>query len=398
MSLRRLAAAVACLTLCGCPGDAISGRRTPPPVTATAPVVEGAVWVLDNGPGPQIVRLDPGTGAVAAVHRVGEGETDMAVSPDGSRLFVSSYVYEPENLGLALSVVEAATGRVLRSIPMPGRLRPPPAPRSSSMAASTDGRWVFVVDAFGPVPGQFRLWTFDVAGERFLPEPAPVDPCAPGAILAPLTGRSALMFCPATGRRAQGPAELALNHEVHVLSMGDAGGTVEAPTIAIPVESEVRIDPEQTIRELWRLSGGDVDSAGREAFMVMENGVVQVVDVAGRSRERQFQVEVAKELFVPPGGAALTSDGQRLLVALAPLQGPDGRGDPDRITGVEVATGRALGTVSLPSFWTLAPAADGTHAYAVHRTTRSVSVIDLTALKVVSTISGVGTEPSYVAS
>jgi len=143
----------------------------------------GWLYVLDPNNAAkesEIVLLDPTLGRVMGAFRSGQLPA-MALSPDGTRLYVASR----QASGGAISVIDTASGGVLQTVAAPN-LESYVQPVAPAMAMSPDGHWLYVPKRriLGPGSDEYTLATFDTARSRFLPEEAPLPDCT-GALLEP---------------------------------------------------------------------------------------------------------------------------------------------------------------------------------------------------------------------
>ncbi|WP_232631776.1 YncE family protein [Methylobacterium sp. Leaf118] len=104
----------------------------PLPALADPPALAGTVWVASQQ-GARLSRIE--TGAAAVVGDTAVPAAPATVAAGGGRLFLS----HPD--GRAITVAEATTGRVLRSLPYAGQV--------FGLAASADGRTVFATNWSG---------------------------------------------------------------------------------------------------------------------------------------------------------------------------------------------------------------------------------------------------------
>ncbi len=130
----------------------------------------GWLYVLDASlPAPRVLLIDPARATIAGVIRVG-GDPDLAISPQGDRLYVAAGVECPGGYCRQIAIIDTTTGQLLASILAPDMLSPKGYPSSSFMKPSADGRTLYVMSWQAPPSGDapVGLAVFDTAGRRFL--------------------------------------------------------------------------------------------------------------------------------------------------------------------------------------------------------------------------------------
>ncbi len=162
---------------------------------------KGWLYVVDPGPlEPRILLFNPDRGKVTGTIRTGYNP-DIALSPSGDRLYLASGVEEcgGSNCDL-LAVIDTRAGRVLSTTPIPDRVHYKVAPESSRLAATSDGRTVYLLKWQGPPNGDtpVALAAFDTLRTRFLDGVIDLGNCGFGTFV-PVPERHQLGFhCPAS--------------------------------------------------------------------------------------------------------------------------------------------------------------------------------------------------------
>ncbi|HEY0100631.1 MAG TPA: amine dehydrogenase large subunit [Pyrinomonadaceae bacterium] len=162
------------------------------PCDVSAGVQSGLVYVLDSGGGngkSQVLVVDPEQKRI--VRRFGtEHNPDMAVAPDGGRLYVAYSVNENGKL----DIYDTVSGNLLRTVENKDRWLPTSHLYISHMALSPDGKWLYIFK-YEIQTDLYYIATFDTAQERFLPEIAPLPECL-NAIMSPSAeGRQLAVMC-----------------------------------------------------------------------------------------------------------------------------------------------------------------------------------------------------------
>ena len=159
----------------------------------------GWLYVLDpwsDPSGSRVWLLDPQTeramGSISAGY-----EPDIALSPDGSQLYIASGERESGEL----AVIDTASGSVLH-IPFPDRVLYKPwyldLPPFSGMATSSDGRLLGILaqHTFSPQRTGYALSIFDVRERHFVPTTVPLTSCRYGEFVPSPAANQLDVLCP----------------------------------------------------------------------------------------------------------------------------------------------------------------------------------------------------------
>lgn len=139
-------------------------------VQSWQPARAGWLYIVDATTAEsRIFLLDPERGEVAGIIRTGYNP-DIAVSPQGDRLYLASVVSDcgQSNCDL-LTAIDTQSGRILSTTPIPDRVHYKVHPTSSRMSVSADGRTVYLLKWQGLPSGDtpVALAAFDTVRERF---------------------------------------------------------------------------------------------------------------------------------------------------------------------------------------------------------------------------------------
>jgi DNA-binding beta-propeller fold protein YncE len=310
----------------------------PPPATQALPGQR--VYVLEDPGG--VHALDVAEDGTSTAWRL-SGQADLAISPDGQRLFVVSFD-DPE--GTKLSVVDATSGEVTAEAPFP----PPHGWRSyklriyPTLAVSPEGTRVFVEAATSTESR--ALATFDVRQGAFLPEVASLEGCVGPAIL-PRAEASVVVVC-----------TFESSSQVRFLEISDTGSLAAEERLELPVSGATLVDApgDPDPLELGVVAWAALSSDSGTLYAVTREGDVMVVDVGARSLERVVELELPAGLRVSwPGQVAVSGD--RLLVGLQPL-GFDWLVRSTHLAVVDTSTWGAS-TIRTRPFWAFAASALG---------------------------------------
>ncbi len=132
----------------------------------------GGLYVLDTNNGAvnsQIILVDPSTGVVMRTYNTGY-HPDMALSPDGTRLYVSSTrdnaINKPRNV---LETFDTVSGTVLSSVDNPDSFLSTVPAYGTSMAMSPSGKYIYMMKLHTTKETTDEYVTaFDTQNERFL--------------------------------------------------------------------------------------------------------------------------------------------------------------------------------------------------------------------------------------
>src|SRR6266404_5501691 len=159
------------------------------------------LYVLDTGEGwfdhSQILQFDTGQGKILRTFSTGR-DADMALSPDGSRLYATSYTQDsdtaPSESGL--SIYDTASGRLLERVANPDVMGHKYPVYGSNMAVSSSGNWIYITK-FHYNPDRsyyFYLAAFDTVNREFLPHPLTL-PCQGAAVMPAREDLNVLLVC-----------------------------------------------------------------------------------------------------------------------------------------------------------------------------------------------------------
>lgn len=122
--------------------------------------------VLYGTTGSSIVVINPGTGAVIATIPLGAQPGGMAITPDGTKLYVSDGTLAP-NLGNSISLIDTATNKIVSKITVgnePSDIAISPDGRTAYIANTSDNTISVVDTATGTVSQIILLNSLNAAG------------------------------------------------------------------------------------------------------------------------------------------------------------------------------------------------------------------------------------------
>src|SRR5690606_4801579 len=169
------------------------------------PVQAGWLYVVDANNGAESASVwivDPERQEV--VGRLGTGyRPDIAVSRDGTRLYLAHGVREPGQVDFSdvVDVIDTANGTLVKRVESEDRSISTLPLYWPLMVVSDDDRWLFQMKQKARDDGvtEYSIGTLDLTTLRFLPERAPVPMCFTGMLLPqPGNGARLAVVCSQT--------------------------------------------------------------------------------------------------------------------------------------------------------------------------------------------------------
>jgi hypothetical protein len=335
---------------------------------------------------------------------------DIALSPDGTRLYVASESRVPEGPEGAgagrLDVVDTATGATVASVADPHRWVVMGPLYGSEIALSAEGHWLYVYKLMpGRENGPERTVSesvaiFDTAANKFLPDTIPLSNCG-GSLLVPWpNGRALTVVCFVTG-------------DLRTMQFSDQG----VPMTQLPTVIAIPHDWGRT-----RLGTAFV-SGENELTVLMTDGKYRRINVQSGTTVQEGEIAFSP-LLTPPGWHPSTPGaehvpslgrrviGARILESQGRLYVPLSRSDlymhaADAIAVLNARTLQQEGFFELKSswwhsswnlFWDGAIGDGGRRLYllGVESKGGTVRVLSLPDGKEIETIKGLGTTLSIV--
>lgn len=352
------------------------------PAAAQQPAAQpGWLYVVDSKHGAaegQVIVLDPEQGRVVRTFATGMSP-DIALSPDGKRLYVAST--RPERDGQPardeLSIIETASGRVIQTVDNTDRAYYNVQPAFSNMAFSPNGRWLYVskISLVGPEVILYWVATLDTRTNRFLPGRAELPGCGSTQLLPLEKERQLQVVCTDT-------------MDVRALKVMPDG---TAATLTTKLKRPGRAPKVDT--PAYSFLAGDGSNT-----TVTVDGQILKVDTAGRTTREVAAVNAPARRWIHSG--AQSPDRSRVYISLqVPADVDQGQWLADRINAYDLRGSGLLGTVETSRpFSYLAVSRDGRSLYAVDTAGAKVLVIDTATLSETRTIGNVGVSPSLILS
>jgi hypothetical protein len=335
----------------------------------------GWLYTLDtqsgsDHPSARVWLLDPESGKVMGSIRAGD-QPDIALSPDGARLYIASGERETGEL----SVIDTGNGAI-RHVPFPNRVLYTPwyatLPPFASMTLSVDGGALRILapKPFPPEKAESQVFTFDTASLRFLPAAVSLGTCG--------------------GLAGFVPASTAAQFDV----LCDADNTLHS----IQVDASYR----ETSNRIVQLPGARHCPAATGFWSADKSSLALIrhdgtIDQMDRATQKFHPTGVTGECVAPWVVFSLewprSPDGARVYVGYGPPT-PDNLATSNQFRVFDTASWKQLGSVqtSVP-FWSAAVSADGALIYAPAPLAHGILVIDAATLQEQRTIP-IGTTPA----
>lgn len=346
----------------------------------------GWLYVLDsnkNAHESQVLLVDPEQGRVVRTFKAGH-VPDMALSPDGTRLYIAYTVMIPgqQRKGL-LEILDTSTGTVLQTIDNPDRALFTLHTYLSRMMFSLDGRWLYFVKNRQTSEGDFfHVATFDTVQGRFLPEKAALPGCGPQLLPSPV-GRRLNVVCTSS-------------NNARFLELNESGDVTSSSHVSL-AQVEVGTDVKK------RVGPGFLSSDGSTFKVIMGDGSFYKIDANSRNITQTGAIDSearrANDWLV--GGwigyqAPMSSpDKTKLYLGIAQITDLlRGRPAFDHIVVLGISAFDRIATIKTSRrFHSLAISKDGRQLYGVDPESASLLVIDTTTSREIRTISDIGVTP-----
>ncbi len=323
----------------------------------------GWLYVLDPQPesdssGSRVWLFDPETAKVMGSIRAGY-QPDIALSPDGGRLYVASGERETGEL----AVIDTGNGAV-RHIPFPDRVLYTPwyssLPPFSSMMLSSDGRalWILGHRAFASDKTESQVLTFDTLRERFLPTTLTLGNCGgSGKFVPSSTANQFEVLCPRTD-------------SLHLVRLNADYRETAKTVIEFPGSPHC---PAAT---------GFLLAGGRSLALIGHDGAIHEMDMSTQElRATRVTGQCVPPWIVSSLQWPRSPDGAKVYIGYGPPT-PDNLATSNTFRVFNTVTWQELGGLptSVP-FWSAIANEDGTLIYAFAPKQHSILVIDAITLQ-----------------
>lgn len=346
----------------------------------------GWLYVLDpepatGGPGGRIWLLDPETGKTMGSIRTGD-YADFALSPDGTRLYVTSTI---ENDLSEFAVIDTVKGAVIRRDEIADREVSKALPSFSTMSVSGDGLALRIlrVTPESDVRDMFLLATYNTQTGEFSQGTVRLYNCGPGRFISHAAADHFEVLCPRSNR-------------IRLISVDEDSRELHNRDVTLPWER--RIGVAEAI---------EVPGAGTVSIIRADGGIFEM-----NLETQEFAASLAHPDLpnrIPPAAWPTSPDGSRLYLGynadydrqydnrfyLDYGRAPNVR--PNSATASEFRvydthTWRKIGTIKTRmQFWSAAITTDGKLLYAIAPLKHTIVVIDTAKMHVIRALKVGGT-------
>jgi hypothetical protein len=332
----------------------------------------GWLYVLDprsenDHPGSRIWLVDPKAAKVKGSIRGGY-DPDLALSPDGNRLYITSGERESGEL----AVIDTSAGTIIH-IPFPDRILYKPwyeaLPPFSQLQVSSDGHvlWIQVQHTSSPGNVDYRLLIFDTYANHFLDSSVELGNCGYGDFVPSSVPNQFYFFCPG----ANNVHFIQLDSEYHVTS----NTFVNFPWAKECGIAEGFLSPDGNKLTIVREDGAIYE-------MRTKTGEINATSASGDCDQIVYRLQWPR-----------SQDAAKLYIGYGPVT-PDGMATSKELRVFDTSTWQQLEKVPTSSpFWSAVSSKDGKLLYAIVPELHAVLVIDSATLRQIRAID-VGLTPS----
>ena len=383
----------------------LGDRNTPPPANHGENVGPYTHWLYVLDPKnldahTQVLALDPATEEVVQTYPAGY-DPQMALSPDGSRLYVTSSV-APKGINSFSSVIDVfdtSSGERLERASLPelngtyaGRTLHKGPVFNPDFTTSLDGSRIYLGESTvrrGPVRATARVGTFDTSSNELLPNSVELRDCNTRILLPGPSPQSLTAACSATSNHVTVPRR----NFLYFLTIDDDGS-------ATPHRLDLP-DSDEAGRFYDNLAWAASSLDGKTIYAVTGDGHVFVIDAARAQLVQEADLDVQPGFGVQMPKVLISADSATLYVGIGFATGSIV--DARTIAAYDVRTWEEIGRVETDfDFFGLALGPDGTDLYAPtwrspgDEKTSVLQVFDARTLEPTGTIGGVGQTPALV--
>ena len=356
------------------------------------------LYVVDTGDGwfdhSQILQFDTGQGKILKTFSAGE-DPDIALSPDGSRLYVTAYMRDSDTSALEnhLSVYDTASGKLLARIDNPDAIKHTMLAYATALAMSPSGRWLYMTKFHGN-PDKSYYWyltAFDTVQNQFLPVQAKL-PCRSVTLVAMRQDLSVILVC----RDSPFVFDVNLGNYTTPMKrvpvrqsppMGPvAGASRNGVTAILPPQSQ----------ESW---GAVFLQPGIDKIALVSDSDGSVFSL---DKTMGTSIRVGQEPSLKSGGLnkGLVSPNEDAVYFQTASKPPSGSNQSlsrrNQILRVDPRTMALKGTLTISKpFFSMALSKDGHTIFTVNPDAATIGVVDASTLTEIKQIPGVGRRPIY---
>jgi Methylamine dehydrogenase heavy chain (MADH) len=365
----------------------------------------GWLYILDskrNEAESAVLVLDPEKGRIVE-SLYGGYQPDIAVAPDGSRLYLTYSETENTHEG-KLQVIDTSTGAVLKELPNRNRWLTTIETYAPKMVLSRDGAWLYLFKMIASSDSTFHLEIFDTRLNTFLPDKIDLPGCVSATMVPSVAEDGVYVICGGT-------------KDVRFVSVDRGSKTVRVSPIIRDVNSPFREEAGTAVAghvESHYVATGFVNPEGKTFTVVTTDGLYLKGDIAsGRVIDHDSLDRTIQGANGGPGAGVsagwlddrwvrsqrpvLSSDGNRIYLGLGTAKMLyHGSQLLDRIAVLDATTMDLIKIVDPHrTFWSFAISSNESQLYVVDSDHAVVGVLDVNSGRELGTVSGVGTTPVY---
>lgn len=365
----------------------------------------------DNKKESQVLVVDVEDRRVIKIFKAGS-TPDMALSPDGRRLYVTSTWWMADRWGAgSLDVFDTASGALIKRVENSDRGLSTVPEYPSKMGTCKNGRWLYIYKVHQTLDGdEHYVAAFDTHKGRFLSEVQKTPFCGGYGILQPLLeDRQLAVVC----RESSDVRFLDLGRNDSARSRTTASGSnvTGAPTQKVSILSKGVPEHGRRVGPAFLSSDGlsltIIMGDGR--FLRIDNGsrtILQKDRVDGEAREsgggankpeQANSQDWLADSWIRYQAPVLSPNGSKLYLGIGRLAHlRQGVQLFDRIAVFGSKTLKRLAIIKTSQlFYSMVLSKDGRHLYAVSPEQASIMIIDTKSQGEVRTIYGLGTSPVF---
>jgi DNA-binding beta-propeller fold protein YncE len=351
----------------GLPSDSRRGAPAGPlPLPQRLYILDGAPRGLaSEGEAVAVQENVNGVLSVERRYRLG-AHPDIAISPDGSRLYGVAFVFLPDDKTASrLRVFDTDTGQLIEEVDVPDYPGSTGFHTTQKIAVSRDGGRVYVVSGFPTEPDRsVSLATFDVSSGSMLSNVAPLEGCNDWPTILPRSGREIIVVCPGAS-------------DVRFLQISDSGDIQAEQRLPLPTTKEGNVQDGSS------LSAAVLSPDTSKLYAVTIDGVAFLIDVALQTVTETLELPLPAGVRIGLSQVRISPDGGALFLGLH--AGVDALHARDIIV-VDTSSWKAVSTLETPLFSAFDVASDGSRIFTIDYDATSLEQVfvqtglDLTAL------------------
>jgi DNA-binding beta-propeller fold protein YncE len=355
------------------------GPATPPP-TNPATTVNQTLYVMNQDSGAVALQVSGGSSQVLHRYRLG-AQSDMALSPDGRRLYAAAFVWVSRTKSVSRFLVyDTGTGHLLTQLPLPdwaqytGFL-------TDEIAVSPDGGRVYVlVYSQGKGGKRFNIATFDVKTGSMLPRVAPLAGCKTPVSILPEAGDQLIVVCDA-------------QDQVRFLDVSGSGGLAGQEELTVPPGPSSVRDTNGVLIGIPIVAQALLTSDGSTLYLVIQDGLIYQISVAQEAVERTIPLHLPGGDVIAIGKAMLSADDREMVLGLSSSYPGGDVARADTLMVMDAATWRTLATIGTRPFTGFVTSTDGTQAFTINYGDPDVEGVELVVGGTTRTLGKAGMRP-----